>query len=174
MKKTWMVCSLLSVAASAQQAPLPGAPATEPRTFISAAEIAEVIAKADAQSAAGKAFNGGPLLVSGPDRGMLQYLTAPMKMYAQHEDEDELFVVLDGSGTMVLGARLVDPRRGTGATTLVADSGVGGVAHKLAKGDMFLVPMKTSRSVTEVNGKLVMMSMRLPHPGAADANGAGH
>jgi hypothetical protein len=79
----------------------------------------------------------------------MQYLVKPMPMYAVHQEEEELFVVLEGSGTMNLGATLVNPRRGNGATTMIADTATGGTDHKLTKGDMFIVPMNTARCVTQ-------------------------
>jgi hypothetical protein len=39
----------------------------------------------------------------------------------------------------------------------------------LVKGDMILVPEKTAHSVTQVDGKLVLMSMHLPHPAPVPA-----
>lgn len=171
MRQRLLALSLLPLAAIAQQ----GAPAVAPTAheepvFITAAEVAARIGKADSAARSGTAAAGAPLMVLDYYRASMQYLVEPMKQYAMHLEEDELFVVLDGSGTMNLGATMVNPKRGVGATTLVSDTGSGGTDHHLSKGDMFILPMSTARCVTKVDGKLVMMSMRLPH---TTANGAG-
>lgn len=101
MKRLLLAFSLLPLAAAAQQPP-----------FISAAEVAARIAKADAATKAGAALDNGPLMLLDSYRASMQYLTEPMKQYAVREVEDELFVVLDGSGTMNLGADAATaPRR---------------------------------------------------------------
>ena len=156
MKKIAMLGCFLPLVAFAQTPP-----------FITAAEVTARIAKADAAVKAGTAVNAAPFLTLDPYRASMQYLTEPMKQYAVHEEEEELFVVVEGSGVMNLGATLVNPRRGNGATTMVADKATGGVDHLLTKGDMFILPMGVARCVTKVDGKLVMMSMRLPHQTAA-------
>jgi hypothetical protein len=37
----------------------------------------------------------------------------------------------------------------------------------MVKGDMLLVPENTAHAVTQVDGRLVLMSMHLPRPAAA-------
>lgn len=169
-----LAVSLLSVAANAQQPPMPGMPmgngpaaSAEPRTSISAADIADRVRQADAAAKAGKQDQGGPLLQSGPFRGSLEYHAEPATSFAVHENDAELFVVLDGSGTLTMGGTLVNPtRRGTNLSAPTID---GGVPHKLVKGDMLLVPENTPHAVTQVDGRLVMMSMHLPRPAPAPA-----
>jgi mannose-6-phosphate isomerase-like protein (cupin superfamily) len=174
VKRRFPALILLPLAALSQQAVLAqqGTPAVAPTTheepsFITAEEVAARIAKADDAIKAGKPANPGALLQLDYFRGSMQYLTEPMKQYAMHLEEEELFIVLDGSGIMNLGATMIDPKRGVGATTLVSDKARGGTDHHLTKGDMFILPMNTARCVTQVDGKLVMMSMRLPHTPAA-------
>jgi mannose-6-phosphate isomerase-like protein (cupin superfamily) len=165
-----VVTGLLSFAAAAQQPPTggPGAAANaEPRTFISAMEIADRIGKADAAAKAGTQYNGGPLLASGPYRGNLEYHASPATSIAVHEADAELFVVVDGSGTMTLGGTLVNPTRN--GTNLNSPKVEGAMERKLVKGDMVLVPENTPHAVTQVDGKLVLMSMHLPRSGAAPA-----
>ena len=165
---------LFSVGVSAQQSPAPKMPAgdapaanTEPRTSISAAEIADQINQAEAAAKAGKQYRGEPMLQAGPFRAGLQYQTEAATSFAAHETDAELFVVLDGSGTITMGGTLVNPtRRGTNDTAATVN---GGVPHKLVKGDMILVPANTPHAFTQVDGRLVVMAMHLPLPAAAPA-----
>jgi mannose-6-phosphate isomerase-like protein (cupin superfamily) len=163
-----LAIGLLSLTAGAQQPPAPSTPAAaaaampEPRTFISAAEINERIGKAEDAAKAGTQFNGGPLLLQGSFRANMEYRNAPATAVNVHENEAELFVVIEGTGTMTLGGTLINPTRN--GTNLQAAAAQGGVPYKLVKGDMILVPENTAHSVTQVDGKLVLMSMHLPRP----------
>jgi mannose-6-phosphate isomerase-like protein (cupin superfamily) len=136
----------------------------ELRTAVSAAEIADRISQADAAAKAGTPYRGEPLLQVGPFRGGIQYETKAATSFAAHENDAELFVVLDGSGTITMGGTLVNPtHRGTNDSAATVD---GGTARKIAKGDMILVPANTPHAFTQVDGKLVLMSMHLPLPTA--------
>jgi mannose-6-phosphate isomerase-like protein (cupin superfamily) len=164
---------LISAAAAAQQAPTPAtnAPAagtTEPRTSISAAEIADRIAQAEAAAKAGTKYRGGPMLQSGPFRASFEYHTEADTYSAVHETNAELFVVLDGSGTLTMGGTLVNPTR-HGTNNLSAPTAEGSIPHKIAKGDMILVPENTPHAITEVDGALVLMTLHMPVPPPAPA-----
>ena len=135
--------------------------------FISAAEISERIGQAEAAAKAGTQFNGGPLLLQGLFRANMEYRNAPATAVNVHENDAELFVVIEGTGTMTLGGALINPTRN--GTNLQAAAAQGGVPYKLVKGDMILVPENTAHSVTQVDGKLVLMSMHLPHPAPVPA-----
>jgi mannose-6-phosphate isomerase-like protein (cupin superfamily) len=166
MNKFCFALGLLSLTAAAQQAPAPTAAANaEPRTFISATDIAERIAKADAAAKAGTQYNGGPLLHQGPFRANMEWRDAPATSVNVHENDAELFVVIEGTGTMTLGGTLVDPKRN--GANLQAATAEGGVPYKLVKGDMIMVPENTAHAVTAVDGKLVLMSLHLPRPAPA-------
>lgn len=165
--------SLLSTAAAAQQVsgptmPIDTAPAAAMarlRTSISAAEIADRIRQAESAAKSGTQHKSEPLLEIGPFRAHLEYHSEAANNFAVHENEAELFVVLDGSGTLTIGGALVNPtRQGNNLIAAITD---GGVPHKVAKGDMILVPENTPHAVTQVNGKLVLMSLHLPRPAPA-------
>lgn len=167
--------SLLSMAAIAQT-PAPAMPAgnaaaaNADRPYISAAEIADRSAKAEAAAKSKTPYNGGPLLAAGSFRANMEWRDAPATAVNIHETDAELFVVVEGNGTMTLGGTLVNPTRN--GTNLSAASVTGGKQYKLAKGDMVLVPENTAHAVTAVDGKLVMMSLHLPRPAAAPADAA--
>jgi quercetin dioxygenase-like cupin family protein len=133
--------------------------------FITATEIAERSAKAEAAAKAGTPYNGGPLLSAGAFRANMEWRIAPATSVNLHENDAELFVVVDGAGTMTLGGTLVDPKRN--GTNLSAATATGGTPYKLVKGDMILVPENTAHAVTQVEGKLALMSLHLPRPAPA-------
>lgn len=163
MKRLCLVLGLLSLTAAAQQGPGPSATTnSEPRNFVSATEIAERIHAADAAAKAGAHFNAGPLLLSAPFRANMEYHDAPASNVSVHETEAELFVALEGSGTITVGGSLVNPTRN--GTNLQAATSEGGTPHRMVRGDMLLVPENTPHAVTQVDGRLVLMSMHLPLP----------
>jgi len=174
MKILCIALGLLSLTAAAQQAPTPAPPGgnsptasaiMEPRTFISATEIAARISAADTAARAGTPYNGGPLLASAPFRATMEYHDAPATSVNVHENDAELFVALEGSGTITVGGTLVHPTRN--GTNLQAATADGGVPHRMVKGDMLLVPENTPHAVTQVDGRLILMSMHLPRPAPA-------
>jgi mannose-6-phosphate isomerase-like protein (cupin superfamily) len=178
MRKIWLVLGLLSLTVAAQQLlapPLlvrngpPWSPA-EPRLFTSAQDIEAHLARADASVKAGKVYNGGPLLMQGPHRIQMEWRNAPQLNTNLHETDAELFVVIEGSGTMTLGGTLINPRRTLGnaweGPTQIATSARGGVAYRISRGDMIMIPEHTAHTVSEVNGKLVVWALHLPGPAA--------
>jgi mannose-6-phosphate isomerase-like protein (cupin superfamily) len=181
--------ALVSLSAGAQQPPAKGPlkvgngppqfPA-DPRTFISAKEIQERIAQADADVKAGKMYSGEPLVMQGPFRATMEWRNVAQASVNVHETDAEMFVVIEGSGTMTLGGNLVDPHRAHSfaweGPTLTAKSVEGGKDYKIGKGDMIMIPPNTAHYVSQVDGKLVLWSMHmpmLPVPAAGDgAHGA--
>jgi mannose-6-phosphate isomerase-like protein (cupin superfamily) len=78
-----------------------------------------------------------------------------------HEGEAELFYVMEGSGTLVTGGKLVDERRN--GENLTGTSITGGVTRKVSKGDWILVPAGEAHQYPSVEqGGLRLMSLHLP------------
>src|SRR5262249_27779748 len=78
-----------------------------------------------------------------------------------HEGEAELFYVMEGSGTLVTGGKLVDEQRN--GTNLTGPSITGGVTRKVSKGDWILVPAGEAHQYPAVEaGGLRLMSLHLP------------
>jgi mannose-6-phosphate isomerase-like protein (cupin superfamily) len=135
--------------------------AAEPdRPYVSGAELTAIIDKIAADIAAGKPGDGAKLLKSGPYDTHLEYRTA-VHGGAIHERDSELFYVLEGSGTLMSGGKLVDPKRAN-PTNINGSRVEGGTARKVAKGDTFIVPAGTPHWFSAIDGRLVMTSMRLP------------
>jgi mannose-6-phosphate isomerase-like protein (cupin superfamily) len=177
MKKAAPLMALLltaaALAASAAEPFLvrngpPWSPA-EPRMMMSAAELAEHLASADAAVKAGKSYDGGPVVMQGRYRAQLEWRNAPQLNTNIHETDAELFVIVEGSGTMMLGGKLLNPRRAGPnrweGPTLIGTGAEGAKAVKVTKGDIIMIPENTAHTVSEVNGKLVLWSLHLPDPG---------
>lgn len=144
--------------AAATQTP---AAASAPTLFASAADIAALMAKAEADPAK-PAVGGGPLVRLDPYHVNLEYRAATGPA-AIHETDAELFIVLEGGGTLVTGGRLTgDIQRRE--SNLSATAIEGGTQRHVAKGDVYLVPENTAHWIKAVDGRLVLISMHVPRP----------
>src|SRR5258708_8687079 len=80
---------------------------------------------------------------------------------AVHEKEAELFYVIEGSGTIVTGGKLVEEKR-TNDANLSGTLIEGGVSKKISKGDWVLVPEGVPHQIPNVHGALTVMTLHLP------------
>jgi mannose-6-phosphate isomerase-like protein (cupin superfamily) len=104
-----------------------------------------------------------PIVQLAPYNVNLEYRVAGVNANASVHDRDaELFLVIEGAGTVVTGGTLKDERR-TNAENLQGSAIDGGTSRRLAKGDWVMVPEKTPHWFTQVEGVLVLMSVHLPH-----------
>jgi mannose-6-phosphate isomerase-like protein (cupin superfamily) len=73
-------------------------------------------------------------------------------------------VVLEGTGNIVTGGKLVDEKRNNG-NNLGGSSIAGGNSQAVVKGDMLIVPANTPHQVIPTGGApIVLMTMHVPHP----------
>lgn len=78
-----------------------------------------------------------------------------------HEADAELFYVIDGSGTMVTGGKLVGETRN--GANLSGTSIEGGMPTKLSKGDFLMVPEGIAHWFSQVDASGInIMSVHLP------------
>jgi mannose-6-phosphate isomerase-like protein (cupin superfamily) len=157
-----LTCLVTVVASSAvaQQAAAP--PAT---VFMSNKDIMGLVDKAKADRKADAPMAAEPILLLAPYRAQLEYRpgTGPA---AVHEKDAELMVVLDGTGNIVTGGKLVDEKR-VNANNLSGPSIASGDAHMVVKGDMILIPPNTPHQVIPGGGApIVLMTMHVPFPPA--------
>jgi mannose-6-phosphate isomerase-like protein (cupin superfamily) len=153
----FLVTTAASSAALAQQA----APPT--RTFMNNKEIMGLVDKAKADRKGDAPLVAEPILSLAPYRAQLEYRpgTSPA---AVHEKDAELMVVLEGTGNIVTGGKLVDEKR-TNANNLSGSSIAGGNSQAVVKGDMLIVPSNTPHQVIPTGGApIVLMTMHVPHP----------
>jgi mannose-6-phosphate isomerase-like protein (cupin superfamily) len=150
---------LVAAAAFAQQsADEKSAPAA--KTFASAADIQALITRAKNERKKGQANVPERILQLTPYNVNLDY-RASVGPATVHEREAELFYVLDGSATMVIGGKLVDEAR-TNPTTIKGTAIEGGVPHDIAKGDVIIVPENTPHWFSTIHETLVLMTLHLP------------
>src|SRR5207247_127447 len=146
--------TLLTFAIWAQRGQGPaGAPAAP---AITGSEVAAMIAK----SPSDKNALGQRMLQRGPYRVNMEHRVMGQAA-AVHEKEAELFYVIDGSGTIVTGGKLVDEKR-TNEANLTGTSIQGGVSKKISKGDWVLVPENIPHQIPNVDHAITVMSLHLP------------
>jgi mannose-6-phosphate isomerase-like protein (cupin superfamily) len=154
------LATLIASNALAQQ------PAPPPmRTFMNNTDIMALIEKAKADRKGNAPLVAEPILSLAPYRAQLEYRpgTSPA---ALHEKDAELMVVLEGTGNIVTGGKLVDEKRNN-ANNLGGSSISGGNSQAVVKGDMTIVPANTPHQVIPTGGApIVLMTMHVPYPPA--------
>jgi mannose-6-phosphate isomerase-like protein (cupin superfamily) len=134
-----------------------------PRTFMNNKEIMGLIDKAKADRKDDAPLVSLRILTLAPYRAQLEYRpgTAPASV---HEKDAELFVVLEGTGIIVTGGKLVDEKR-TNANNLSGSSISNGNSQAVAKGDMLIVTANTPHQVLPTGGApIVLMTFHVPDP----------
>jgi len=131
-----------------------------PKTFASAADVAALMAKAKSDRKQDQANFIQQILTLAPYNANLEYRAA-VGPAAVHEKEAEMFFVIDGSGTLVTGGKLVGETR-TNAENLSGTAIEGGTTRNVAKGDYFIVPEGAPHWFSKINGTLVLMSIHVP------------
>ena len=157
--------SLVSAVALAKQpAPKPAPQSPEQRTkiFTSSADVAGLIAKAKSERKEGQALVREPMLELGSYDGHIEYRPS-VGNAAVHEKEAEIIYVIDGSGTLVTGGKLVKEIR-TNPTNLRGSAIEGGTSRTIRKGDFILIPEDTPHWYSSIDGVLVLFSVHVPRP----------
>jgi mannose-6-phosphate isomerase-like protein (cupin superfamily) len=131
------------------------------KMIASSAEVQQLIAKAQADRKGAAPITVEPILSLAPYRANLEYrpIAGPA---ALHDTDNELMVVIEGSGTITLGGQMVNPTRPNPANETAAAI-IGGTDTVIAKGDMVMVPHGTPHQISAVkDGPLVLMTLHLP------------
>ena len=151
---------VLATNASAQQ---PAAPPT--KTFMNNKEIMGLVEKAKADRKGDAPLVAEPILSLAPYRAQLEYRPG-ISPAAVHEKDAELMVVIEGTGDIVTGGKLVNEKR-TNANNLSGSSIADGNSQAVVKGDMLIVPANTPHQVIPTGGApIVLMTMHVPYPPA--------
>lgn len=126
--------------------------------YMSAAEVADAVAKLPKNPLASvPVFKMGPYNVNVEHR-----LGAPAAAQAAsvHDKDAELFLMLDGTATLVTGGKLLE---GTKDGDNWRGKGIeGGKAQKMSKGDFMLVPAGVPHWFTNIDGQITEFSLHLP------------
>ena len=151
------VVTLLSASAVAQQPAAQAPPDLTKATYVSAADLAAMVAKqpADRNGTISRLLQFPPYAVN------IEHRVAVAQTASVHETEAELFYVIDGGATLVTGGKLIEPTRN--GANLSSTKGVeGGVSQKLAKGDFVMVPAGVPHWFTDIQGSITQMAVHLP------------
>jgi mannose-6-phosphate isomerase-like protein (cupin superfamily) len=148
----------LTLAAGLAYAQQPAAQAM--KTFASSSDVAALLAKAKTERKENQPLVAQRILQLAPYNVNLEYRPA-VGPASVHEKEAELFYVMDGSGTLVTGGKLVNEQR-TNAENLTGSAIQGGNSQPVAKGDFIIVPENTPHWFSNINGTLVLMSLHVP------------
>jgi mannose-6-phosphate isomerase-like protein (cupin superfamily) len=135
------------------------------KIFSSASDVQALLAKAKAEHKEGQVMVAEHILSLAPYTSNLEY--RPIEgAVAVHEKEAELVYVIDGSGTLTTGGKVVGEKR-TNATNLSGTSIDGGSPQSIGKGDFTIIPEGTPHQFKPANGPLVLMTFHVPRPVAA-------
>jgi len=152
----------LGVGAALAQQPAGGQAAAALKTFASSADVQALIEKAKQDRKNDAPTVSEPILRLAPYNANLEYRAA-VGPAAVHETEAEIFYVIEGSGTMTTGGKLMNEKR-TNAENLTGTGIEGGTSRNVAKGDFLIVPEKTPHWVSAINGSIVFMTLHVPRP----------
>jgi mannose-6-phosphate isomerase-like protein (cupin superfamily) len=149
----------LSIPALAQQpGGRGGAPAAPLKMFQTAADVDAIVARLKSQPA--QPLRTSPLFPYPPYQANIEYRTA-VAAAAVHETEGELFYVIDGGGTFVVGGELTEPQR-TNPQNLSGKAITGGTSQKVTKGDFMFAPAGAPHWFSAIDGTITLMSLHLP------------
>jgi mannose-6-phosphate isomerase-like protein (cupin superfamily) len=142
------------------QAPAAQADAAIMKTFTSAADVQALLAKAKSERKEGQVMVAEHILSLVPYVANLEY--RPIEgAVAVHEKEAEMVYVIDGSGTLTTGGKVVGEKR-TNDANLSGTSIDGGKAQTINKGDFAIIPEGTPHQFKPAGGALVLMTLHVP------------
>ncbi len=137
-------------------------PAPAPKLFAAAGDVSALIAKAKAERKPDQANFIQPIVRLAPYAANLEYRVGSVAAPAStHEKDIEIFYVVEGTGTMVTGGKLVDEKR-TNPANLSGTAIIGGQSKKISKGDFLVVPAGTPHWITGIDGALALMTLHVP------------
>jgi mannose-6-phosphate isomerase-like protein (cupin superfamily) len=154
---TFIAAGVVGTAASAAEA--------QRNLFMSDKQIMSLVDKAKADRKGDAPLVAEPILSMAPYRAQLEYRpgTSPA---AVHEKDAELMIVLQGTGNIVTGGKLVEEKRNN-ANNLGGSSITGGKSQAVVKGDSLIVPANTPHQVIPTGGApIVLMTLHVPDPPA--------
>jgi mannose-6-phosphate isomerase-like protein (cupin superfamily) len=87
----------------------------------------------------------------------------PPQRGASHATEAELWAIIDGSGVITTGGKIVETMK----DGKVVDRHIqGGIQHKVTKGDFLFIPEGVPHEVTGFTPEIVMVTLEIPRPAA--------
>ena len=161
MRITWVITFVCAAAIVSAQQPVT-------KSFSSASDVESMSEKAKKERKSDQPNFIQPILQAAPYTVNLEYRVQGIDTNPNiHDVEAEMVFVVDGAGVLTIGGKLKDERRAndknrTGSTI------EGGTPRRIAKGDYVMIPENTAHAFTQVEGRLVIVSVHLPRGGAAN------
>jgi glc operon protein GlcG len=78
----------------------------------------------------------------------------------QHEHDTDILYVTEGTATFITGGTIENPKT-TAVGEIRGDKIIGGVAHKLTKGDIIVIPSGVPHWFSEVNGTFLYLIVKI-------------
>jgi len=82
----------------------------------------------------------------------------PPQRAAAHANEGELWAIVDGSGEITTGGKIIETKKGDTVDRRIE----GGTVHKVSKGDFLLIPEGVPHQVTGFSPELYMVTLEIP------------
>ena len=139
--------------------------AADPTSFAAPADIKAQVTAMFAAMTPGQAFKWQPLLKDGPRIAALEIWKAPGRP-AVHLAEAEYVTVIQGTGTLVTGGHLVNPKL-VKPGQMDGDTIEGGTTRQLAPGDVVLIPAGVPHWFGIPGEPLVLLGTKIPSPPAS-------
>lgn len=144
-------------AASAQTS---RAQAADPSGFASGADVKAQLGQMLAAMKSDQGFMWRPLVRDGATVAAIEIWKKPGRP-AVHPAEAEYAIVLEGSGTLVSGGTMADPKASN--ANLVEGSRIeGGTTRPLGPGDVILIPAGVPHWFGITGDRLVLLGIKLP------------
>ena len=161
MRSAWIITLVCAAGVVSAQQPVA-------KNFSSAADVQAMIEKAKNERKPDQPNFIQPILQAAPYNVNLEYRVQGIDTNPNiHDVEAEIVYVVDGAGVLTIGGKLKDERR-TNDKNRTGSKLEGGTPRRIAKGDYVLIPENTAHSFTQVEGRLVIMSVHVPRGGPAN------
>jgi len=158
---TWIITFVCAATIVSAQQPVA-------KSFSSAADVQSMIEKAKNERKPDQSNFIQQILQAAPYNVNLEYRVQGIDTNPNiHDVEAEMVYVVDGAGVLTIGGKLKDERR-TNDKNRTGSKLEGGTPRRIAKGDYVMIPENTAHSFTQVEGRLVIMSVHVPRGGAAN------
>ena len=161
-RRALVFAAALSAAGAAQAQTIPGQNTPDPTSLASARDIDAQVKAMFAAMTPGQTFMWQPLLKDGSRVAALEIWKAPGRP-AIHVAEAEYFTVVQGTGTLVSGGKMVNPKL-VRPGFIDGDAIDGGTTRTLHPGDTVLIPAGTPHGFGIPGEPLVLLGIKIPSP----------
>jgi len=152
----WLVFALQSAAASAQAPPASA-------VFVTAAELEAIVKEQVPRNVVDQPVKLG-IVPGGKASVASLYRTKAEANSLIHDDVTETYFIVEGSGTLVTGGTLGDPKPTdlTRVNAGMSQSGTrqGGTSHRVGPGDIVIIPAGTPHGFSELDGPIRYLVFR--------------